>query len=258
VTPARPAGRPRPPARAGFTLIELLVVIAIIAILAAILFPVFAAARERARQARCASNLRQIGAAVYQYLQDFDETLPSDTGRAEILGWKPRIYPYLYSKEVYLCPSNPVGWGAFRPGRTSNPLPPGPEDRFPVSYGMNSFLFEIGDRDDPHEFFRPVELPEIPDPSRQILVGEVKNRFSADFMWPSYFCAFAWEGDGFKESLFFHHRKSMNWLFADGHVKALKAPQTLTPISLWGKTEEYYLQEGTIRNILDHMDAEFR
>src|ERR671934_1073768 len=62
--------------RSGFTLIELLVVIAIIAILAAILFPVFAQAREKARQAGCLSNLKQIGTATMLYVQDYDETYP--------------------------------------------------------------------------------------------------------------------------------------------------------------------------------------
>ena len=62
--------------RRGFTLIELLVVIAIIAILAAILFPVFAKAREKARQASCLSNVKQMCLALMQYAQDYDETLP--------------------------------------------------------------------------------------------------------------------------------------------------------------------------------------
>jgi len=64
--------------RRGFTLIELLVVIAIITIMAAILFPVFAKAREQARKATCASNLRQIGMALLQYVQDYDERWPSE------------------------------------------------------------------------------------------------------------------------------------------------------------------------------------
>ena len=70
--------------RNGFTLIELLVVIAIIAILAAILFPVFAQAREKARQASCMSNLKQVGTAVYMYNQDYDELMP----RFRTAGWE--------------------------------------------------------------------------------------------------------------------------------------------------------------------------
>src|SRR4026209_660618 len=74
--------------KAAFTLIELLVVIAVIAILAALLFPVFAQARDKARQAACLSNLRQIGSALHMYLQDYDERLPNacSYGRAAIRG----------------------------------------------------------------------------------------------------------------------------------------------------------------------------
>src|SRR5471030_2357537 len=100
--------------RKGFTLIELLVVIAIIAILAAILFPVFSAAREKARQTSCASNEKQIGLAIIQYVQDFDETYPNiDQGQPEASNtfstvntlWADMIFSYVKSKQVFVCPS---------------------------------------------------------------------------------------------------------------------------------------------------------
>ncbi|HEY3329866.1 MAG TPA: DUF1559 domain-containing protein [Capsulimonadaceae bacterium] len=89
--------------RFGFTLIELLVVIAIIAILAAILFPVFASAREKARQTTCASNEKQIGLAFIQYAQDNDETFPFNTINANgtWTGWDLLISPYAGLKAVF-------------------------------------------------------------------------------------------------------------------------------------------------------------
>jgi prepilin-type N-terminal cleavage/methylation domain-containing protein/prepilin-type processing-associated H-X9-DG protein len=106
--------------RRGFTLIELLVVIAIIAVLAAILFPVFARAREMARRTTCASNLHQLGLAVAQYLQDYDERFPSGQNwhgttpavdKFYYLGNRVQLMPYVKSEAVWHCPDDQV-WDA--------------------------------------------------------------------------------------------------------------------------------------------------
>ncbi|RYX82512.1 DUF1559 domain-containing protein [bacterium] len=96
--------------RKGFTLIELLVVIAIIAILAAILFPVFARARENARRSSCQSNLKQIGLGIMQYTQDYDEKMPrawySFTNNFPgDYKWMDVVYPYIKSEQLFVCPS---------------------------------------------------------------------------------------------------------------------------------------------------------
>jgi prepilin-type N-terminal cleavage/methylation domain-containing protein/prepilin-type processing-associated H-X9-DG protein len=111
----KPAGLPQTSGRGAFTLIELLVVIAIIAILAAILFPVFASAREKARQTTCASNEKQLGLAVLQYVQDFDECFPdgqfAQSGNnyySTGFGWAGDVYPYMKSLGIFTCPDDPT------------------------------------------------------------------------------------------------------------------------------------------------------
>ena len=123
--------------RRAFTLVELLVVIAIIAILAAILFPVFARARENARRSSCQSNLKQIGLGAMQYTQDNDEMTvrswsgpdngPSDAQRYK---WMDAIQPYLKSEQIFSCPSDSVN----KPCRVRSGTDYG-------SYGLNSVYF---------------------------------------------------------------------------------------------------------------------
>ncbi len=148
--------RQTPAPRRGFTLIELLVVIAIIAILAAILFPVFAKAREKARQITCASNMKQIGLASLQYVQDNDESFyphrfncdasgaPTGGGAAGVCGaysqfpgqrldsdsnsriyWMYMLQPYTKSFAVFNCPSNPVAFNASGTGTDHTFAAPG-------------------------------------------------------------------------------------------------------------------------------------
>jgi prepilin-type N-terminal cleavage/methylation domain-containing protein/prepilin-type processing-associated H-X9-DG protein len=134
VSPLYHGNASKPGKSAGFTLIELLVVIAIIAILAAILFPVFAQAREKARQTSCLSNVKQIGLGVMMYTQDYDEQYPIDASSGGSLGWpgakdpcskwnpdwriEAKTAPYVKNTDIFFCPSSReyslVTWSASR------------------------------------------------------------------------------------------------------------------------------------------------
>jgi len=121
--------------RKGFTLIELLVVIAIIAILAAILFPVFAKARDKAYQTSCLNNEKQIGLAILQYAQDYDGTFPPSyyylngaTSAGGYMHWSGMVMPYCKNDKVFVCPQHKLGGFAptcYIPGQLQPPAPPG-------------------------------------------------------------------------------------------------------------------------------------
>jgi len=153
----------------AFTLIELLVVIAIIAILAAILFPVFATAREKARQTTCASNLKQLGLAFIQYVQDYDERYPGGTAYSVNAGWAwggygcgwaPQIYPYVKSTQVFICPDDKYV---------------APAADYTMSYAMNmnlstSYSYSL------YNFTESIaQMSNLTAPSVTVLLGEVSG-----------------------------------------------------------------------------------
>ncbi len=126
--------------RRGFTLIELLVVIAIIAILAAILFPVFARAREKARQSSCLSNVKQLGLGLLMYAQDYDERMAYyyryyPPGSTVLYWWGDLLQPYVKNYQILECPSGSWGYTYARPSGLPDPLV--------CSYAMPNMTIDI-------------------------------------------------------------------------------------------------------------------
>ena len=207
--------------RNAFTLIELLVVIAIIAILAAILFPVFAQAREKARSASCLSNFKQIGTGVMMYLQDWDDNYPNNRlftfpggaeGVSKLVTWKTATHPYVKNIDVYRCPSNKHN---KEPDETKGDdaygLPV-----FPRSYAYNgSALWSAATTKE------IIPLASVPEPARYLMLIESNAGYSDYGIW-----GFADSGPN-GASFFVHSNKQMQALFFDGHAKTTRFSQTL-------------------------------
>ena len=198
--------------RKGFTLIELLVVIAIIVILAAILFPVFARARENARRSSCQSNLKQLALGVAQYTQDYDESFPfirdytsSTTGYRGF--WSKWIMPYVKSEQIFDCPSV---------SGTVAPLNEFSEGYF--DYGANSgLLYEANFNSVKRlsQLEKPAEMPMLGDNNRTASTAEL-NTGKFFIHRPS---------DGVTQYMNLvgdRHLETCNLAFADGHVKSFK------------------------------------
>ena len=213
----------------AFTLIELLVVIAIIAILAAILFPVFARARENARRSSCSSNMKQIGLGIIQYTQDYDEkypariygTAPAGGGRLAN-SWRRVTLPYTKSTQIFSCPSNTHNADNAEDSLDTS-LTDGGYDlatapRFKRSYGING-TGNVGGTT-PSEYAGGRSLSAITDSAGTILVAEYSG-LSAHIDIN--------DGGNFadRDSAFTGHLGNSNFLFCDGHVKALKPSATI-------------------------------
>jgi prepilin-type N-terminal cleavage/methylation domain-containing protein/prepilin-type processing-associated H-X9-DG protein len=223
---------PRNNKQFGFTLIELLVVIAIIALLAAILFPVFGRARENARRSACQSNLKQIGLGILQYAQDYDEKMVpyaiTDPSGASSYSWRILIYPYVKSTQLYVCPSNPnsklndegnsadiitkKSYAALAEGNGDGSGDAG--GLTPLANGVSNPWTPVVVR----------SLSSYNDSSKTIIVSERGGEGSGNYRF--------FIGSVGSVNLF-HHLGMPNFLFADGHVKAMKPLATGTPVCMW-------------------------
>jgi prepilin-type N-terminal cleavage/methylation domain-containing protein/prepilin-type processing-associated H-X9-DG protein len=205
----------------GFTLIELLVVIAIIAILAAILFPVFAQARAKARSIACLSNCKQSGTAYMMYVQDYDETSPIMDGSRE---WWNNIMPYVKNIDVLYCSDRDGGnggtWNFFGNIYTLSHRSGYGYNWGPIGWRGGGLLGReqfVSGTSGP-KYLPGVSMAEVKEPAGTFAFGDTYDTprqtigigFAAD------------EWDGTRNSQLRHQGGMLNYVFMDGHAKATK------------------------------------
>lgn len=209
--------------RFAFTLIELLVVVAIIAILAAILFPVFALARDKARAIASLSNARQIGLAVHLYIQDNDESLPLTTHSSATVSWLVTLQPYAGGKILYRAPGDrSVNWETPLPGQTRVRL---------STYNINGYLTPDGGY---------TTLASVNSPAQTAYIVEQKDNRTGDhihpYCWIPYGCH-SHDGhtsfiDPLTEIETERYQGGAHYVFVDGHARWHRFPALYAPPSV--------------------------
>jgi len=238
------------PRRRGFTLIELLVVIAIIAILASILFPVFAQARESARQTSCLNNLKQVALGSMMYSQDYDEMIlfndatgvwEGDKSPRKGETWMGRVYPYVKSYQVFACPNDSrpfnenTGGDATQWGAAVRPETAGPNRKyFKCSYATNEWLGFPGTAGTGNRVPTVQAMAGIQYPASTTFIAEGAGYWFNNWdvvggqVWGYSRAMYAntgwgvWDNDWYnfdKYNQYARHRGGTIYSFLDGHVK---------------------------------------